>query len=93
MSPTANNVLPRRLSSEAAVAIVIALAAVVGAFFALKTSLEYDERHILKLEDRIASLEERERDDRDRLIRLEENLSILNSKADEIIKTLAENSK
>ena len=85
--------LPRRLSSEAGVAIVVALAAAVGAFFALKTSLEYDERHILKLETRISSLEERERDDRDRLIRLEENLSILNSKADEIIRTLAGNSK
>ena len=75
----------RKVSLEGVVGLVILLVGGVGGFFVIKTSQEYDERHIYQIEQRIQALEVRERDDRDILIRLDNHVLVLNGKMDTVL--------
>ena len=75
----------KQISLEGIVGLIILLVGGVGGFFVIKTSQEYDERHIEQIERRVISLEDRERDDRDILIRLDNHVQVLNGKMDTVL--------
>lgn len=71
--------------SEASVAAVTALVVVVGAYFTLRTSLEYDERQIAENKAQITQILHREREDLKILVQIQTTLSHLEEKIDRVL--------
>lgn len=74
--------------TEGLVSAVIAAAVSIGAFYTLKTSVEYDEKAIESLTTRVTKIEEREREASKAWARLDERMLQVHRDLEDIDKKL-----